>query len=148
MVTEPFDLICINVRRTHLNRGRQVNDDGIFRCRREYGVDRITNRDGKIQFSASETFGAVLENPFRLGARICRFLDKAGAIDSDIANTIAIEAKNILPLHGGRTVVKVNNGTLYPLESRKGFLYQVGSGLRQHLHGDAVGNSVLINQLA
>ena len=148
MVTEPLNLICIDIGRTHLNRCRQINDDWLFRSGCQDFVNGIAHRDGKIQLGPGKALRAVLKDPLRVRTGIRRLFDKTGSIDSDIPNAVTIEAEHKLPLHGRGTVVEVNHRALDSLERGKRFLNQVWPGLRQHLNGHALRNPVLLNQFS
>ena len=113
LITEPLDLVSINIRRGHLHGGRQIDDHGVLRRRRQHLVDGITHRDRKIHFGARKALRTVFEHPLRLGASIRRRLDQPRAIHRNIANTVAVEPKYILPLHRRGAVVKVHHGALH-----------------------------------
>ena len=148
MITKPLDLICINIWRAHLDCCRQINDDRPLWRGRQHLIHGIAHRNGKIQLGTGKTFWGVFKDPLGFRPGVSRFLDQAGAVHRDIANTLSIEAENVLSLHGRGAVVKVNNRALNALECRKGLLNQIGPGLRQHLHGDTLWNTILLDQFA
>ena len=53
---EPFDLVGIDIRRRHLDRGRQVENDRIVRRRFINIHHRLADLDGIVEFGPGETF--------------------------------------------------------------------------------------------
>ena len=72
MVTEPLNLIRINIRRAHLDRRREINNQFVVRPGLNHVDHGITNIDGKIHFRAGKALGTVLKHPLRFGV-ICRY---------------------------------------------------------------------------
>ena len=146
LITEPLDLICIDIRRAHFNRSGQVDDDRPIRGRRQHLVHRIADRYGEIHLRAGKALGTVLKHPLCFRARVCGLFNQARTIDGNIANAISIETENVFPLHRRGAVVKVHHGPLDTLERGKSFLYEIRSRLHQHLHGDVIRDAILLNQ--
>ena len=147
MITKPLDLIRIDVGRAHFHCSGQIDDHWPIRGRCQYLVHRIANRYREIHLRTGKTLGAVLKYPLCFGAGVCGFLDQAGAVYSNIPNTVPVETKDVFPLHRRGAVVKMHHGSLDALECGKGFFNEVRPRLHKHLHGDVVGNAVLFDQL-
>ena len=114
MIAKPFNLVGVDIGRTHLNGSREINNDRLLRCWAKHLINRITNFHGKIQLSTGKTLGAVLKGPLCLWVTVGLCLHQLGAFNSDFSNAGLIELKNISALNRRRRVIKVHDRTLDP----------------------------------
>ncbi|CAI8430424.1 MAG: Uncharacterised protein [Halieaceae bacterium] len=90
MVTEPLNLVGINIRGRYLNRCGQIDDHFINRRGLNDLDHSVTDINRKVHFSASKALGAVFENPFCLGIFRGRSLYQLSAFNSDIGDARTI----------------------------------------------------------
>ena len=97
MTAEVFNLIGIGVRRTHFNRRRQVEDNGVFFARAHFLHHRLANSNREIYFRTGEAFRGIFIADVHTAAGNLFFrqlADKACALYSDIGDTVHILAKD------------------------------------------------------
>ena len=58
---EPLDLVCVHVRGAELDRGRQIEDDGVFLGWLPRILDRLADLEGVIQFGVRKAFRGILQ---------------------------------------------------------------------------------------
>ena len=99
VVTEPLDLVGIDVGRTHLHRRGEIDDHGAFHCGFQHRIHGITDLHGEVHFRASEALGAVFKDPFGLGVPVRLGLDQGGPLNRYVHNTAAVQPEHITSLH-------------------------------------------------
>jgi hypothetical protein len=147
VIAHEFDLVGKHVRRGHLYRGRQIDDDGLALVRAPHGGNGVDHVNSVIQFGAGETFRRVLEHPFRFRMRERMLLHAFGAAHGNGFYAVAIGTEYLLALHGGGGVVHVHHGTASALERLVGAGNEFGTGLGEHLNGDVGRYAVLLDEL-
>ena len=148
VVTEPLNLIGINVGRAHFNGRRQVDDHFVIRCWRDDINDSVTNVDGKIHFCAGKALRAVLKYPLGLGViGRCRFYELC-ALYRDISNAFPVQTKYEITLNCRSTVVEMKYRALATLQRFKGLHDELLARLSKHLDGHIIRDAVLINELS
>ena len=148
IVTEPLNLIGVNVGSTHFNGRRQVNDHLVIRCWRDDINDGVTNVNRKIHFCAGKALRAVLKHP--LGLRVlgrCRFHELC-ALYRDISNAFPVQTKYEITLNGRSAVIEMKYRALAPLKRFKGLYDELLARLSKHLNSYIIRDTVLINKLS
>ena len=145
---EPFELVGIDVRRRHLDRRRQVEDQPLR------GVGWITS------FTASQISSAKSSSvPVKLSGEYSNWKSVSGAASASAltcfaaSTAMSVDALAVGPEHDvalqrrGR-IVEVDDGLLRALDRLEGARDQFGPALGQHLDGDAVGNRAALDDRA
>ena len=148
VITKPLDLVGVHIGGAHLHRRRQIEDYRPCRRRLPDRRDGVADLYRKLELGAGETLRGVLEHPFRLRLPGSAVAYQFRTLDRNIDNALAIEGEYLFPLYRGRGVIDVHNGAAHAFEGIEGFLDQVGPGLGQHLYGDIVRNTVVLDQFA
>jgi hypothetical protein len=148
VITEPLDLVRIDVRRAHLHRRRQVDDRLAVRRRLPDLDDRVADLDGEVELRAREALGRILEGPVRVRVARRVLTHQARAVHGNRLDTVAVEVEDLLALHRGRGVVHVHDRPRRARERLEGTRDQVLAGLGQHLDRDVGGNAIALDQFA
>ena len=140
MPQEPFDLIGVDVRRRHLDGGRQIQDGLALRRRLPNRVDRIADLHGEIEFGAGEALRTVLEHPLRVPIALGVLAHLRGTAHGNIDDAGAVESKDHAPLRDGGRIVDMHDRAPRALERLVGARDELRARLGQHLNGDIVRN--------
>jgi hypothetical protein len=145
---EPLDGVAVDVRRVHLDRRRQVQDDRAGRRRLNDIHHRGADLERVVELGAGEALRRVLVA--NVGAGDARFLLQADLrrVDRDLLAAFPVEAEYDAPLQHRDRVVEVDDRLLRPPQALVRPLDQVAAALRQDLDRDVVGDQVLFDQLA
>jgi len=147
VAAHPFDLVGVDVRRRHLHRGREVDDDralGADAPARRHGV---ADAGGKFQFGAGKAFGRILQHDLAVEL-LGPCLDHVDAFERQGNDLVLLFFKDDLALGGRRRVVQVHDRLFHALKRLEGFVDQVFSGLDEYLDGDVVGDQLFLDQCA
>ena len=144
----PLDGIRVDVRGDHLHRGRQVDDDGVFRRRVHDVDDRVADLGGKLQLGAGKRFRGVLPAPVRVRVVLGDVLDQVRGIRGQLLDGRLVLAEDhaALQLRGG--VVEVHDDVLRALAGLEGAADEVLARLDQDLDGDVVRDEIPVDDLA
>ena len=144
----PLDLVGVDVGRGHFHGRRQVDDHPVVRRGQPDVVHRIADFDREVELGAGEALRRILVDPVRL--RLCRraIADDRRTRDRDGLDAPTVETEHHAPLRRRRRVVEVHDRALRTPQRLERALDQRLARLREHLHGDVVGNEVLLDQLA
>ena len=118
MPVHPLDLICINIGCIHLYRGRQIDNNGIFRSSAPFLLNCGTNIQGKIQLRACKTLRRIFENNFSRKC-LCIFFYKPGTFQCNSCNFFSVHVEHHIPLQGGCGIVNMHNGLVTALDGLK-----------------------------
>ena len=146
VATEILDLVGIDVRRRRLDRGRQIEDDGIFRRRPQDPHHRFAAFDREIEFGGGEGLGRIFEMPLRL--RIFRRLvaQHFGTALGDPADLRLLHPEHDLAPERRNRIVEVDDGGMDPGQALETAFDEVLPRLGEHLHQDVIGNAAGIDQ--
>lgn len=119
MPAEVLNLVGIDIRRSHLNRRRQVEDDRVLLGRLPLGLDGLTDLDGKVETRVAERLRAELEGPVGAllgGVVLGQRPDQPRTLLDQLDALLLGKAKDDAPeaLAGGK--VYVDDGLLGALE--------------------------------
>ena len=140
-----LDLVCVNVGHTHLDRDRQVDDHGAVGGGLHDVQDRVADLNGVVHLGAGEALGAVLEEEVAL-ILLAQLLDQLCAVHGDLLDLLLRLVEHLLALGDGGGVIEVDDRTRCALDSLEGAADDVVAALGQHLHGDIVGDHVLLDE--
>ena len=144
---EPLDLVGIDVGGGHLHRGGQVDDHGLRNACPPLLGHRRADIDGEVQLRAGEALRRVLEGDVRIQARKAA-LDHAGALDGQVDDAVPRHLEHHPALQLGGGVVQVEDHLGRPVQCLHRAFDQLLPRLAEHLHGDALGNALLVNDAA
>ncbi len=148
VAVHPFDLVGIDVRRRHLDRRRQVDDDLAVRARfpdRRHGIDDFL---GEVEFGAGKDLRAVLEGPVRLGLRGRYFLYLAGTFRRNgLYALLALSEYDLAEIRRGR-VIDMDDRVLRTAQAFHRARDEFRPRLRQHFHMHIVRHAAFLDQLA
>ena len=144
----PLDLVGVDVRRAHLDGGRQVEDDPVLGSGLPDVHHRLADLLGEIQLRAGEAFGRVLEN--KLGPALVgrQAPDQLGPADGDAGDAIAVQPEDHPALKCRGRVVQVHDHPFCAGQALEGPLDQLVARLGQHLDGDVGRDEVFLDQHA
>ena len=146
---EPLDLVGVDVRRGHLDRGRQVQDDLAAVVGLPHVGDGLADLDRERQLGAGEDLRGVLVADDRLvEVRLGVLHHQLGAADRDVLDLVLAGVEHHAAEQRGQRVVEVDVGVVDADQRLHGALDQVLTGLGQHRDGDVLGDPVLLDQLA
>ena len=145
---EPLDHVAVDVRRVHLHRRRQVEDQLALVGRLDGVGDGGADLDGVVDLGAGEALRAVLVEDHRVTHRLLELAAELGGVDGDLLDARLVEAEDDPPLEDRRRVVEVDDGPPAALQALVGPLDELGAALGKHLDGDVLGDEVLLDQLA
>ena len=136
----PLDTVRVHVRRCHLDRCGQVNDDFTFGGRLQDLKDLVAHVDGEFEFGSRVGLGAVLVEDIRAGQFIFEGQTEAGRVTRDIDDSLLVGLEHDIPLQRARGVVEVDNCVLRALErficATDEVLARLGEDLNGHIVGD------------
>ena len=145
---EPFDGIAVDVRRVHLHRGRQVQDD---RMRRR-GLDDVHHRcadlERVVKLGAGEALRRVLVADLRTRDAALLLQTDPCRIDGDLRNAFPVQAEYHPSLQNRGRVVEVDDRPPGALQAFVRPLDQLAPALSQDLDCDVVRNQIILDQLA
>ena len=146
---EPLDLVGVDVRRGHLDGGRQVEDDLAAVVGLPDVGDRLTHLYGERQLGAGEDLRAVLVADHGGVEVVLGVLHhQLGAADRDVLDLVLAGVEDHPPEQRRQRVVEVDVGSGYADQRLHAALDQVLSGLGQHRDRDVVGDPAALDQLA
>ena len=128
VAVEVLDDVAVDVRRVHLDRGRQVEDELAIGV----GLDDVAHRradlDGVVDLGAGEALGAVLVAHVGARQRGLELLAELGGVGGDLGDAVLVEAEHHPALeHRGR-VVEVDDRVVGALQALVGALDQLRRG--------------------
>ena len=129
----------------HLDRDRQVDDHGAVGGGLHDVQDRVADLDGVVHLGAGEALGAVLEEEVAL-ILLAQLLDQLCAVHGDLLDLLLRLVEHLLALGDGGGVIEVDDRTGCALDSLEGAADDMVAALGQHLHGDIVGDHVLLDE--
>ncbi|MGY4642921.1 hypothetical protein ACVW07_000754 [Cellulomonas sp. URHB0016] len=142
----PLDRVGVDVRRGHLDRRRQVDDDLLVRRRAQLVEHRVADPQRELQLGARVRLGAVLVEHLGVRHQLLVLLAEPRPGDGDVDDPVLVGTEHDLALERGRRVVQVHDGLLGAGDRLVRPLDQVLAGLRQHLDHDVVRDAVLLDQ--
>ena len=148
MAAEPFELVGVGVRRRHLDRRGQVEDQPLLRRRPQLRLHRFADLEREIEFGAGEAFRRIFEDELRLRRRVGERLDLLGGGDRDLAHAGAVGAEDDFALQRRGRIVEVQDDLLGAFDRLEGALDQLRPTLGQHLDRDAVGDPAAFDDRA
>ncbi len=149
IAAEILDLIGVGVGSTHLNRGRQIQDDLAIGIGLPDIDDRITDLDGILGRSLGEDLGRVLIAELDIGEVLLRGLNHpTRAVDSQLLALFFVNAEDHPAEQFGDRVVHVDGAALRTDQRLSGALNQIGACLGQHRDGDIIWDSIRLDQRA
>ena len=148
VAVEVLDHVAVDVRRVHLHRGRQVEDQLALVGRLDGVGDGGADLDGVVDLGAGEALGAVLVEDHGVAHGLLELAAELGGVDGDLLDARLVEAEDDPALEDRRRVVEVDDGPPAALEAFVGPLDELGAALGEHLDSDVVGDEVLFDQLA
>ena len=140
-----FDLVCVDVRHAHLNGDRKVDDHRAVGRRLHDVQHGVADLDGIIDLGAGEALRAVLEQEVAL-VLLTELLDQPGTVGGDLLDLFLALMEHLLTLGRGGGVVEVDDRAGRALDGLEGAADDVVAALGQHLHGDIVGDHILLNE--
>src|SRR5712691_6587063 len=148
VTVEPLDDIAIDVRRVHLDRGRQIKDELALDGRLDGVHDRFANLQREVGLGAGEAFGRILVTD--LSARYLRFQVAAPAcgVGRDLDDAGFAQTKDDASLELRRRVVEVNDGARRAAQTLERPLDELAAALGEHLDRHVVGDEILLDELA
>ena len=148
LATEPLDQVRVRVRRGHLHRGRQVQDDLATLCGLPDVHHRVADLHGEVRLGAGEDLRGVLVAELDVTQVLLGVLHhQLGAVGGDRHALGLVDPEHDPPEQGRGRVVHVDRRALGAHQGLRGALDQVLTGLGQHRHRDVVGDLVALDQL-
>jgi hypothetical protein len=144
----PLDRIGVDVRRRHLDRRRQVDDDLALGRGLEDLEHLVAHVDGELELGACVALGRVLVVHGRAGNGCLHLAALASAVEGDVDDALLVGAEHHVALQDARGVVEVHDRLLGARDRLVGALDQVVARLGEHLDGDVVGNRALVDEAA
>ena len=136
-----------DMRHTHLNRSRQI-DDGFAVGRRLPDIeDGIADFQCVLWLRAREGFRRILEAVVGTGF-FRELLQKFCSIDGHLLDLFLILTEHLLTLSNRRRIVNVNNGVLDTFQSIKGLADDMLAGLREYLNRHIIWNQIIFYEAA
>ena len=146
---EPLDLVGVDVRRGHLDGGRQVQDDLAPVVGLPHVRDRLAHLDRERQLGPGEDLRAVLVADDGAVEVVLGVLhDQLGAADRDVLDLVAAGVEDHSPEQRRQGVVEVDVGVVHADQGLHGALDQVLARLGEHRDRHVLGDPVLLDQLA
>ena len=107
---EPLDHVGVDVRRVHLDGGRQVHDQRPVGRRLDDVDHRLADLDGVVDLGAGEALGRVLVADVGAGQRVLQLAAQPGGVDGDLGDAGLVEPEHDPALQHRRRVVEVDDG--------------------------------------
>ena len=140
-----LDLVGVHMGHAHLHSHRQVDDHGALRGGLHDIQHGVAHLYGVVYLGAGKAFGAVLEQEVAL-VLLTELLDQLCAVGGDLLDLLLGLVEHLLALGDGGGVVEVDDRAGRALHGLKGLADDVVAALGQHLHGDIVGDHVLLDE--
>ena len=140
-----LDLVGVDVRHTHLDRDGQVDDHRAVGGGLHDVQHGVADLDGVIDLGAGEAFGAVLEEEVAL-VLLTELFDQLCAVGGDLLDLLLGLVEYLLALGDGGGVVEVDDRAGRALDGLEGAADDVVAALGQHLHGDVIGDHILLDE--
>ena len=140
-------LHSVNMRHGHLNGDRNVDDCLTVSGRLPYIEDSVADLKSVLRFSTGEALRRILKAVIGTGL-LGELLQKLRTVNGNLLDFLLAHFEYLLALSKGSGVVDMDDGVLYALQSLKGFLDDMLTGLSQYLDGNIVGNEVFLNKAA
>ncbi len=142
IAAHPFDLVGIDVRRAHLDRRRQVDDQLVVRRRLHDLGDRVADLQRHLEFRAGEALRRILEPVARM-ARFLRGLgrhvgDHLGRVGGDLLDPGDVLAEHHAPLQLAGGIVEMHDRIVGAFQRLEGPGDQFRPALHQHLQRHVV----------
>ena len=147
VAVHPLNLVCIDVRRRHLHRCRQVDDDLILRSGTPLLLNRLADLQRIVQLCAGKAFRRILQNHLAVIIRHV-FLHHAHAVDGDLLYFLLARVEHYFSLQGGCGIINMHNCLRNSLNGFKSTLNQMLAALGQHLYRNIGGNHLPVYQNA
>ena len=145
----PLDRVGVDVRRGHLDGGRQVDDQWPVRGRVDHVDHRGTDLQRVLQLGACVGLRRVLVEDLGVrGVDLGVFLAEPGAARGDVGDPGLVQAEHDPALQCRRRVVEVDDGPLGPADRLERALDQMLAALGQDLDRHVVRDQVLLDELA
>ena len=145
---EPLDLIRVDIRRCHLHRGRQVDDDGRLRGRAPFVGHGGGDFDREVQLRAGETLRRVLELHVGASELLDALLHGRRSLHRQIDDASAVHVEDHATLQFGGGVVEVEDGVGSALQGFNRALDEFGARLAEHLDGRLLRHHAGVDDLA
>ena len=134
MTHHPLNLVRIDIRRVHLDRQREVDDDLLLRCRHPPLVeDRLADLERKVEFRPHEALRGVLEDDVVAPEFFHAGLDRLDAVYGNLLDLLAARVEDHVALQGIGRIVDVHNRVRDALDGLKSSVNQVLAALREYL---------------
>ena len=142
ITAHPLDLVGIDVRRRHLDRGRQVQDQLVVGRRLDDLGDCVADFQGHVQLRAGEALRRIFEpEPATgLGRHVGNHL---GSVGCDLLDALDVLGKHHAALQFAGRIVEMHDRLGGALQRFKRAGDQLGTALDQDLQGDVGGNIAL-----
>ena len=149
MLDKILDLVRIGIRRTHLHRSRQVdNDRFFFRCPQGFH-HFVADADSEVLFRSRIAFRGIFITDVHAAAGHFLFrqlADQFRPFHRDVHNAVHVFLENDFALKSRCGVIKMNDYVFCTLDGFKRLLDQLRPGLHQNLQINIVRHQVLFNQ--
>jgi hypothetical protein len=147
VTTHPLDRVGVDVGRSHLDRGGQV-DDHLAVGRRLEDLDHlVADVDRELQLGPGVRLGRVLVVDLGAGHGLLVLLAQPCALERDVDDALLVGTEHDVALQDAGRVVQVHDGLLGPGDRLVRALDQVLASLGQHLDGDVLRDQVLVDEL-
>ena len=140
-----LDLVCVDMRHAHFHGNGQVDDHGTVRGGLHDVQHGVAHIHGVVHLGAGEALGAVLEQEVAL-ILLAQLLDQLCAVGGDLLDLLLALVEHLLALGHRGGIVEVDHRAGCALDGLKGLADDVVAALGQHLHGDILGDHVLLDQ--
>ena len=141
-----LDLIGIDIRRIHLHRGRQVDDDLAALTALPCVEHGVTDLGRVIHLGAREGLRRIFEADVTREAGGI-LLYELGTGQGDVNDFFLTLMEHHVSLKDGSGVIDVDDGLLETGEAVEGTLELLGTALHQHLYGHIIRDHLPLDQL-
>ena len=142
-----LDLRSIHVRHTHFHRDRQIDDNVVRLARLQNVENRIADLQRVFRLGARKGLRRILkaEVAFVFGRKL---FDELRTVYGDLLDLLLGLLKHLLALCNADRVIEVDNRARCALARVECLTDDVLAALGEHLHGNVLGNHVVVNQRA
>ena len=145
---EPFELVGVGVRRRHLDRRRQVENEPLRGRRLDDVLDRLADLEREIELGAGETLRRIFELKVRARGGVGERLHLLRRVDRDLGHALAVGPEDDVALQGRGRIVEVDDDLLRALHRLERALDQFRAALGQDLDRDVVRNCAPLDDRA
>lgn len=146
IAAKPFYLVGIDIRRRHLDRGRQVEDRRALGRRLPNVQHPLANIEREIRLGEAEGLRRVFEGPVGLRALQAFLQHRSDAGDGQIGDLVPLHPEDDAAKQRSRCVVEMNDRLARPLQRFEGAGNQILARLGEHLNRYVIGNPIVLDQ--